>query len=115
MTSPLRLQQASSTIHSSGLTAAILHLVIAAAACVKLASHRAHDLCEASLIGGVDVFIPCLDLEAVRLPLTLHLFKAARYLVSLVLGYDASLGQGLGICLAALQHAWLAWPWQTFR
>ena len=79
-----------------------VHLVIARAPSVELPSDRAYVLCQAALVGCVDVLVPGHNLECAGLPLLLDLLEPLHNLLGLIVCDDACFGQRLCIGLAPL-------------
>lgn len=79
------------------------HLIVTGAPSVELAAHGADELAQATLVGGVDVFIPGFDFKGARLPLGSHLGQAVNDLGSLLRGENPGFGENAGVCLAPLQ------------
>lgn len=80
------------------------NLVIPAASSVQLATNRANNFTQATLISSVDVFISRLDLKAASCPFSTNYRKTFNNGVGLVMSQDTGLGKGPCISLATLQQ-----------
>ena len=80
-------------------------LVVPAAPCVQLASHRANNLRQAPLISSVDVFVTLLDLKSPVLPFPAYFAEAICNGASFLLCHYSCLAEGFDISLASL-HNW---------
>lgn len=78
-------------------------------ASVELAGHGADELCEAALVGGVNVLVTRFDLERVGRPLVRNVLQALDDHLCLLCCQDVHLGKRPCVCLGALQHSNAVW------